>query len=142
MCLKVALPRRGSGEFPRLPAGLEETEGSDDDDDGASACKSTTSVLSTAGYMREQRELEAMVTALTHVVSGDPMQPPPGLPLSSSPSEASAASPSWGGQKRGREKEGEQLAESLMRYYRAIGDSSSTHAGTIHYTYSTESLLC
>lgn len=129
MCLKVAHPRPGSGDFSRLPARVEETEGGDDDDDGASACMSSTSVLSTAGCMREQRELEAMVTALTHVVSGDPMPLPPGQPLSSSPSEASAASPSWGGQKRGREKEGGQLAEPLMRY-------SSAHAGTIyHYIY-------
>ncbi|KAF9602888.1 hypothetical protein IFM89_032628 [Coptis chinensis] len=100
------------------------------------------------------REMSAMVSALTHVVSGEgsgnewgyggfdfggsvsrtssvslssPSSSSFSLPSPSS-SSYSTSSSSWGGQKRGREEEsGGQLNESVLRMYRNFGDFRTSH---------------
>ncbi|KAF8411606.1 hypothetical protein HHK36_004163 [Tetracentron sinense] len=99
-----------------------------------------------SGYSRA-REMSAMVSALTHVVSGDQrvgdwmyrpdMSTVTSIPIStsgtcsSSPSSSYSSSSSWaGGQKRGREEEcGSQLSESVLRMYRGFGDFRTSSSG-------------
>ncbi|XP_068657828.1 ethylene-responsive transcription factor ABR1-like [Aristolochia californica] len=128
MCFNVANSRRASGDFSRFPAG----EGEGDEDDGQRALEAMSfSIYS--GDSRE-REMSAMVSALTHVVSGERGVVGPrmdGATSCSSSSEASGsfseASPSWdsGGLKRTREEDTGPMPESALRYYRGFGDFRS-----------------
>lgn len=126
---KVANPRE-YGDYFRFPA----TE--DDEEGGASSQQVTAAAMGeevamSAGLGRS-REMTAMVTALTHVVSGQRQDrgettmsfgnspPPPSSVYSSS------SSGSWGGQKREREEEsGSQYFEQqrFQRVYTGFGDS-------------------
>ena len=104
----------------------------------------STAAASLMGY-GHAREMSAMVSALTRVVSGqraatDVGYSPTGFGLASASASVSAspasASGLWIGHKRGREEaEAAQLAGSLPRLYRGFGDfrdsSSSTSAGAI-----------
>lgn len=106
----------------------------------------STAAASLMGY-GHAREMSAMVSALTRVVSGqraatDVGYSATGFGLASASASASvSASPAsasglWIGHKRGREEaEAAQLAGSLPRLYRGFGDfrdsSSSSSAGAI-----------
>ncbi|KAF8377195.1 hypothetical protein HHK36_030568 [Tetracentron sinense] len=64
--------------------------------------------------------MSAMVSALTHVLSGDFTSP-----VVSNPATASCSSSWGGGQKRGREEEsttGDQLSQSALEVHRGFGD--------------------
>ncbi|XP_010261002.1 PREDICTED: ethylene-responsive transcription factor ABR1-like [Nelumbo nucifera] len=151
MCeLKVANPR-DTDEFARFPAGFDVG----DTDEGFSQAPPAPSVTQHegivlqgysgpmfSGYSRA-REMSAMVSALTHVVSGErsggewAYQPDFSGSVAStiasgattyasgSPSSSytSSSSMSGGGQKRGRDEESTgQLPESVLRMYRGFGE--------------------
>ncbi|XP_042495800.1 ethylene-responsive transcription factor ABR1-like [Macadamia integrifolia] len=98
----------------------------------------TVSAASMFSGYNQEREMSAMVSALTHVVSGGGLMyqsdfssyvPSTSLGSASaaslSPSYITISSSSWGsvGQKRGRDEETSgQLSDSLMRLYRGFGD--------------------
>lgn len=86
------------------------------------------------GYCRAG-EMSAMVTALTHVVSGTRMTPGGGGERSSSSAPASYPALPWVvGQKRGRERDGSagtsstgpQLPETVTRFYGGFGEFTAS----------------
>ncbi|KAG9444213.1 hypothetical protein H6P81_015553 [Aristolochia fimbriata] len=133
MCFNVANPRRASGDLSRFRAG--EGEGVLDDDearDASAAAVTSSSSFSIFSGDNRAREMSAMVSALTHVVSGERgaavasrFDAPATCSSSSDASGSfSEASPSWGstgGLKRTREDDTGPIPESALRYYRALG---------------------
>lgn len=135
---------RGYGDYVRFPA-------TEDDEEGGASSQQALPQVTTAAAMGEEvamfaglsrsREMTAMVTALTHVVSGQRQDrgetttsfgnspPPPSSVYSSSSSGL------WGGLKREREEEsGSQYFEPrFQRVYTGFGDcrgeSSSVSTG-------------
>lgn len=126
---KVANPR-DLGDYVRFPATGDDEEGasSEQDPQHVTAAMGEEAAAVFAGYDRT-REMTAMVTALTHVVSGQRQQDRGETtsfrtsPRPSSSVYSSSSSGSWGGQKRGREEEsGSGTQYSEQRVYRGFSD--------------------
>ncbi|KAJ4966207.1 hypothetical protein NE237_018056 [Protea cynaroides] len=153
MCLSKVANSRDPGEFGRYPTRRVDERETDEDSSqppflpppppSSSSSQQQGIVTVSAASMlldyNREREMSAMVTALTHVVSGDrstdwmyqsdfstygssnivSASAAAGSPSSSHTTTSSSSS----GQKRGREEESSgQLSESLMRLYRGFGD--------------------
>uniref|UniRef100_A0A5B7ANF6 Putative ethylene-responsive transcription factor ABR1 n=1 Tax=Davidia involucrata TaxID=16924 RepID=A0A5B7ANF6_DAVIN len=143
MCLlKVANPR-DSGEYVRFPPTDTTDEG-----EPPQELLSSAAMPVFAGYC-QSREMSAMVTALTHVVSGQrsgdrggyrpdmsgaatsSFAGGSGIYSANSPSSAysSSSSGSWAGQKRGREEECATLfSEQIQRVNRGFSEFRGSHA--------------
>ncbi|KAL0326022.1 UNVERIFIED_CONTAM: Ethylene-responsive transcription factor [Sesamum radiatum] len=161
MCLLKVANRRDSGDYARFPA-----RGNTETTTTTSATTSTGAVNVPIPYFHMQqqeqpdyllsavvappmlsgqsqsREMSAMVTALTHVVSGQrqgglfsgavasSFSPGGSGNFIESPSSAysSSSSGSWTGQKRRRDRDDSvtQLSEQAQRVYRNLGESSSS----------------
>ncbi|KAM7511250.1 hypothetical protein LguiB_010125 [Lonicera macranthoides] len=140
MCLiKVANPRE-KGESPGSPAG----------DTTAAGGVTVSEAAMFSGYT-SSREMSAMVSALTHVVSGEGYKTElggagggaavfQGGTSVNSPGYSSSSSGSWGGHKRGRcEEESSvsgQFPQQIQRVFRGFGelrggDTSSSSGVTV-----------
>ncbi|KAA8546587.1 hypothetical protein F0562_002674 [Nyssa sinensis] len=142
MCLKVANPR-DSGDYARFPAADTPDEGdpsqhnqSQEQMQQADALMSSAAAASMLTGYSQSREMSAMVSALTHVVSGQrtgavtSVAGGSGIYSSNSPSSAysSSSTGSWAGQKRGREEESvTQFPEQNQRFYRGFSDFRGSH---------------
>nr|QNI23896.1 AP2/ERF transcription factor [Camptotheca acuminata] len=151
---KVANPR-DSGEYARLPVTDATEEGGPSDQQiqsqeqmqQAEALAAEAEAPMFSGYS-QSREMSLMVSALTHVVSGQRIGDWSGAVTSSfgggsgiyssnSPSSAysSSSSGSWAGQKRGREEESvNQFSEQIERVYRGFGEFRGSHGDSSSVT--------
>ncbi|CAK9154168.1 unnamed protein product [Ilex paraguariensis] len=152
--LKVANPR-DTGEYVRFPARgdtdttdeagqpsqqpIESTEQMQQPENLLLSATAATSMFS--GYSRSM-EMSAMVTALTHVVSGGqrsgewsyrPELSGSGIYSANSPSYSSSSSGSWTGQKRGRDQEESvpQFSDHVQRVYRGFGEFRGGESSSI-----------
>ncbi|KAK2972579.1 hypothetical protein RJ640_020132 [Escallonia rubra] len=148
MCLIKVANAGDSGEYSRFQAEDATEEGGPPQESEETAAAAAVTPMF-AGYS-QSREMSAMVTALTHVVSGQRYgggeavdysrsalgggAPNTSSFLPNSPPYSSSSSCSWAGQKRVREEDSvSQLAE-LQRFYRGghgdfrAGESSSVTA--------------
>ncbi|KAA8546957.1 hypothetical protein F0562_003386 [Nyssa sinensis] len=130
ICLFKVANSRNSGKCARLPTRGEERE-TDGIEGGIHVLLESVVAPMISGYNRE-REMSAMVSALTHVVAGEVTQDDivGGTVTSYTASDSGACSVSslWGvGEKRGREEEGGgQFSESVSRISRAYVTEGSS----------------
>lgn len=114
MCFKVASPGRGEGEPARFP-GRPKVEEEEEGHGGVMWGASTAGLY---GYSPDW-EMSAMVSALTHVVSGGRSD------MAGDPSSSPA--------KRWKEEEaGGELMHSALSCSKELGESSSVPAGNSH----------
>ncbi|XP_059642896.1 ethylene-responsive transcription factor ABR1-like [Cornus florida] len=139
---KVANPRNSGGNLVRLPMRGEERE----TDHGGLGGDGINAMLESPMFSRDirEREMAAMVSALTHVVSGEVSEGglvsegdvsgnnvASNVTSSTSPSTSTSTS-LWGvGEKRDREEgSGAHFSQSVARVCRAYGDISLHHGSS------------